>query len=252
LDLRSISSESMARLSLISQREVISSGLRNGSRSISFVDEPDVPHLIPNSSKPIDDEDLTPDEKSKLNKRVWALILKNPFWLMVGLVGAATFGAVFPVWGMILAKAENMFFYEDTDKMRHKATVQAYYFAGLGLTSLVSCTLQYWGIAQVGERLSARMRSDLFEAYMRRGVSFFDEEENSAGELCTRLSDDSRIVHKAGGEALAKQLQATFTLLVGCIIGFTASWRIALVVIACFPANIAASAVQMQALSGQQ
>ena len=136
--------------------------------------------------------------------------------------------------------------------MRHRAVTEAIYFSGLGIASLISCTLQYWGVAQVGERISAQLRSDLFESFMRRGITFYDQPENSAGDLCTRLSNDSRLVHKAGGEALAKQLQALFTLVVGCIIGFSASWRIAGVVIACFPANIIASAIQMQAISGQQ
>jgi ATP-binding cassette, subfamily B (MDR/TAP), member 1 len=129
---------------------------------------------------------------------------------------------------------------------------EAIYFSALGVGSLLSCTLQYWGIAQVGERISARLRSDLFESYMRRGIQYFDRSSNSAGELCTRLSNDSRLVHKAGGEALAKQLQAIFTLAIGCVIGFTASWQIAIVVIACFPANIVASAIQMQMIAGQQ
>jgi ATP-binding cassette, subfamily B (MDR/TAP), member 1 len=200
----------------------------------------------------VQDDDLTPEEKKELNRRVWALILEHKGWLFVGLLGAAIFGAVFPLWGYILAKAQNMFFFTDTDKMRRKAVKEAIYFCCLGLASLFSCTLQYWGVAQVGERISARLRSDLFESYLRRGITYFDQPENSAGELCSRLSNDSRLVHKAGGEALAKQLQAFFTLAVGCIIGFSASWRIAGVVIACFPANIVASAIQMQAVTGQQ
>jgi len=92
----------------------------------------------------------------------------------------------------------------------------------------------------------------MFEAIMRRNIGFFDNEENNIGQLTTQLSDDSRIVHKAFGEALAKQLQAVFTLALGLALGFSASWKIAFVVLACFPLNIAASVVQMQAMSGQQ
>ena len=266
LDLRSISSDTMVQGPLVSpfhsvpatpvthsrapSEDVMSCGLTSASHPISCTEQLLIPQPSPATSS--DPEGLTPAEKKALTARVWALILKNPFWLGVGLTGAVLFGAVFPMWGMVLARAQNMFFYEDTDKVRHKAVVQSIYFAALGALALVSCTLQYWGVAQAGERLSARLRSDLFEALMRRGIPFFDINENSADDLCSRLSEDSRIVHKAGGEALAKQLQAVFTLLVGCVIGFTASWRIALVVIACFPVNIMASAIQMQAMRGQQ
>jgi ATP-binding cassette, subfamily B (MDR/TAP), member 1 len=262
LDLRSISSNERASsheriFSTNSQTQVIAQGLLNATRSLSFSEDPLSPAAAPGvtnstTEKKKDGEDLTPEEKKQLNQRIRALILQHKGWLLIGLLGAAVFGTVFPLWGYVLAKAQNMFFYSDTDKMRHRAVTEAIYFVGLGLASLISCTLQYWGVAQVGERISAQLRSDLFESFMRRGISFYDQPDNSAGELCTRLSNDSRLVHKAGGEALAKQLQAVFTLVVGCIIGFSASWRIAGVVIACFPANIIASAIQMQAISGQQ
>jgi ATP-binding cassette subfamily B (MDR/TAP) protein 1 len=87
---------------------------------------------------------------------------------------------------------------------------------------------------------------------MRRDISFYDKEENSIGTLTTRLSDDSRIVNKAFGDSLARQLQAFFTLAVAIILGFKSSWKVSLVVIAAFPVNIIASAIQMQAISGQQ
>ena len=47
-------------------------------------------------------------------------------------------------------------------------------------------------------------------------------------------------------------VQAAFTLLIGLALGLNASWKIALVVLAVFPVNIAASAIQMQAIAGQQ
>jgi len=81
---------------------------------------------------------------------------------------------------------------------------------------------------------------------------FFDREENAVGALTTKLADDSRVIHKAFGEALSKQIQALFTLVIGLGIGLSASWQITLVVLATFPLNIVASAIQMQAIAGQQ
>jgi len=59
-------------------------------------------------------------------------------------------------------------------------------------------------------------------------------------------------MHKAFGEGLAKQLQAITTLSIGLLLGFLASWRIALVVLATFPINIIASSIQMAAVAGMQ
>ena len=44
--------------------------------------------------------------------------------------------------------------------------------------------------------------------------------------------------HVDVGETFSNQLQAVFTLAIGLIIGFTASWKISLVVIATFPINV--------------
>lgn len=43
------------------------------------------------------------------------------------------------------------------------------------------------------------------------------------------------------GETFSNQLQAVFTLAIGLIIGFSASWKISLVVIATFPINVRVS-----------
>lgn len=67
----------------------------------------------------------------------------------------------------------------------------------------------------MGERVSCRIRSELFESLLRRDISFFDREENSIGRLTTLLADDSRTVNKAFGDTLARLMQGFFTILVG-------------------------------------
>lgn len=104
----------------------------------------------------------------------------------------------------------------------------------------------------MGEKVSMYLRSEMFEALMRRDVAFYDQEENATGTLLTTLADDSRTVNKAFSESMAKQVQAMFTLAIALGLGLSASWKIALVVLACFPLSIVASSIQMQAIAGQQ
>jgi ATP-binding cassette subfamily B (MDR/TAP) protein 1 len=195
---------------------------------------------------------LSKEESQRISSRIWGLIRQHSGWLFVACLGAAVFGGVFPSWGLMLAYSQNMFFLADPDEIREKARLYALLYVMLGGVSLISATCQFWGVAQVAERVSINLRSQMFEAIMRREIAFFDQEENSIGALTTRLSDDSRIVNKAFGESLARQLQAFFTLAVAAILGFRASWKVALVVIAAFPINIFASAIQMQAMAGRQ
>jgi ATP-binding cassette subfamily B (MDR/TAP) protein 1 len=145
-----------------------------------------------------------------------------------------------------------MFYLSDPNEIRRRSARNACFYILLAGVCLLSSSAQYYGVIAVGEKVAANLRSAMFEALLRRNIAFFDKEENSVGTLTTRLADDSRTITKAFGEGLAKQLQAAFTLLIGLGLGFSAAWQIAFVVLACFPISIAASAIQMQAVAGQQ
>ena len=138
-----------------------------------------------------------------------------------------------------------MFYSQDTAEITRKASELSIYYIIMAFAAFFSSVLQFGGIAQVSERVSMRLRSDMFESIMRRDITFFDRDENATGALTTRLAEDSRTVSKASGEVDAKQLQAIFTLLIGLGIGLDACWQLSLVVIATFPINIAASAVSI-------
>jgi ATP-binding cassette subfamily B (MDR/TAP) protein 1 len=173
-------------------------------------------------------------------------------WFIPGLIGAAMVGGAFPIWGLLLARTQDMFYLTNFDEMRRRSVVVAERFIMLGFNCLIGYTLQYYCIGQVGHRISTTLRSDMFEAIMRREIAFFDDERNAVGALTTRLADDCRTVHEGTGETFSNQLQALFTLAAGLIIGFTASWKITLVVIATFPINIVAGAMRMKERQGQK
>lgn len=200
----------------------------------------------------IEDPELTKEQKRELSNRIWTTVLKHKVWLGVAFIGAALSGCVFPLWGLLLGKTQNLFYLDNPDNIRTEAGLVATWFILLGVASQIGNLLQFLGVAYVGEGVSMELRGNLFEALIRREISYFDKDENAIGAITTRLSDDSRTVHKASGEAVAKQLQALCTLAIGVGLGFSASWKLAFVVLATFPLSVAAAMVQMQALAGQQ
>jgi ATP-binding cassette subfamily B (MDR/TAP) protein 1 len=189
---------------------------------------------------------------NELTRKIWGLIFRYPSWLIFGFAGSVLFGAVFPCWGYLLARTQEMFYLPDPDEIRDRARLYAFFYILIAGVAFFSSIFQYGGLLGMGENVSMYLRSEMFEALMRRNIAFFDYEENATGTLLTTLSDDSRAVNKAFGESMAKQVQAIFTLTIALALGLSASWKIGLVVLACFPLSIAASAVQMQAMSGQQ
>ena len=116
-----------------------------------------------------------------------------------------------------------MFYLEDTNKMRDQGAEMALIYIVLAVVSLVGNIMQYYGIAQVGERVMYKLRSEMFVSVIRREIAYFDHEDNSVGAITTRLSEDARLMQRATAETLAKQMQAMFTLIIGVALGFWAS-----------------------------
>lgn len=108
-------------------------------------------------------------------------------------------GSSFPIMGLLLASVLNIFYYTDLQQLRDESVVIAIRFVLLGIMCFVGHILQYYCIAQVGQRISTLLRSEMFESFMRREISYFDDERNVVGSLTTRLADDARLVHAAMG-----------------------------------------------------
>lgn len=208
-----------------------------------------------NGKLPQEEVEEKKDENTDLSStqsRLWVLIRAHWVWLVIGILGAAVFGGIFPIWGYLLASAFDIFYRVNPDAIESGGARVAIYFLLLGIGCVIGNIAQFGGIGQVGERVSATLRSDLFESFMHRRMAFYDDPSHSSGTLTTQLAEDSRIIQKSSSEAIAKQFQAFFTLAIGIILGFKASWKIAFVVLATFPLNVIAGAIQMQAVAGQQ
>eukprot|EP01041_Mallomonas_annulata_P010883 gene10883-22722_t len=196
------------------------------------------------------DKGIVTVDEDRMRKSVWSMIFAQPGWLIVGFSGSAVHGAIFPVWGLLLGLSQSVF-YGSASHLRNQITEFALYFVLLGVVIIVASTLQYWGIGKIGERVIMTLRSNMFESILRRDISYLDKTENSVGTLTTQLEEDSRLVAKVTGDSAAKQIQAIFVLVICLGIALSASWKMALVVLAAIPLNIMAYVIQTQALSGQ-
>lgn len=92
----------------------------------------------------------------------------------------------------------------------------------------------------------------MFEAIMRRPVSFFDDESHNAGLLTSQLAEDSLVMHKAFGEIIATQVQFICCLVIGVVFSFNACWKVTLVVLACFPLLIVSAIMRSRVQTGIQ
>ncbi|KAH7568643.1 hypothetical protein ACOSQ2_011985 [Xanthoceras sorbifolium] len=169
--------------------------------------------------------------------------------LLIGSIGAAVHGIVFPVFGLLLSKAISMF-YEPPQKLRTDSRTWAIVYVGLGCATLVAAPFQNYFFGVAGGKLIQRIRSLTFEKVVHQQISWFDDPENSSGAIGARLSTDASTVRSLVGDALALIVQNITTITAGLIIAFTANWILAFIILAVSPLMLIQGYLQTKFLKG--
>ncbi|KAJ6423835.1 hypothetical protein OIU84_024748 [Salix udensis] len=126
--------------------------------------------------------------------------------LFLGTIAALIHGVIFPVFGLLLSKAINMF-YEPPKEIRKDSKFWAVLYLGLGFVTLV----------------------------VHQEISWFDDPTNSSGAIGARLSTDASTVRRLVGDSLSLIVQNISTILSALVIAFSANWMLTLIIIAISP-----------------
>ena len=100
-------------------------------------------------------------------------------------------------------------------------------FVQAGTTAIFS-GLQTTVTSYANNRMVLLMQKELFYGMLRQDMAFFDE--NSSGELISRLSSDTATVGQVVSASLLSFLQGSLTLAVCVVMQFWTNWRLAGVV----------------------
>lgn len=101
-----------------------------------------------------------------------------------------------------------------------------------------------------GERLTRKLRLASFKAMIKQEMGYFDEKENAAGALTTRLSTEASAVEGVTGATLGGFSFVLGSILTGFLVSYLACWRVALVVTGMFPLMAIAGALQVKMMTG--
>ncbi|XP_058103411.1 ABC transporter B family member 9-like [Magnolia sinica] len=154
--------------------------------------------------------------------------------LMVGSIAAVIQGLTFPLLGMLLSNAVNMF-YEPPPKLQKDSRFRALSFVGLGIMCLFVVPLQQYLFGVAGSKLIQRIRSLSFERVVHQEISWFDDPMNSSGVIGGRLSGDASTVRSLVGDSLAIMVQNISTIIVGIVVAMLSNWRLALIILGILP-----------------
>lgn len=78
----------------------------------------------------------------------------------------------------------------DDEKMQSNANFWSLMFVVIAVGLFVFTALEKFLFSLSGERLTERLRSRTFKAYLRQEIAFFDNPSNSTGALTARLATE--------------------------------------------------------------
>lgn len=203
---------------------------------------------IENGEKTSENEEQ-PDDSGKEEEladmsRLWKHNKPEGPYMALGVAGACVAGALAPCEGILFARLTANYFQLDSDGIREENFSLSLWFLALAALALLSNLALGIGFSVAGYRLTRRMRVLVFERIMRHSIGWFDYPQFSTGALTERLETDAENVSKVTGFALGAQVQVASSLITGCIIALSYSWRIGLIAIACIPWIMSASILQ--------
>jgi ABC-type multidrug transport system fused ATPase/permease subunit len=148
---------------------------------------------------------------------------------IIALIGAMGAAASVPIQAWLFAQVVEVFQEQDPAALLDGATFWAKMWAvlaaGVGLsyaaTSLASSTVENFIVAVY--------KQQYFESILFQPTSYFDEDENSTGQLTARLSSDPQALKELLGINIMMMLIGMFSLIGALIISFTYGWKLALV-----------------------
>ncbi|CAM8986311.1 unnamed protein product [Rhodiola kirilowii] len=168
----------------------------------------------------------------------WRLVaLNSPEWKqgVVGCISAFLFGAIQPTYAVMMASMVSVYFLTSHDEIKEKTKIYSLSFIGLAVLSMVASMVEHYNFGYMGEMLTKRVRESMLSKILTFEISWFDDDQNSTGAVCSRFAKDATVVRSLVGDRTALVVQTISAVTIACTIGLIISWRFALVLIAIQP-----------------
>ncbi|KAI8643420.1 P-loop containing nucleoside triphosphate hydrolase protein [Parasitella parasitica] len=173
----------------------------------------------------------------------------RPEWsyLALGVVGSALAGCVFPLYAYSFSHVISILSVPGQAIQPSPlggTNLYAFIFAIIGIAAFIGNGCQFMAFEICGQKYSKRLRGEVFAAYMKQEVAFFDAEENSVGALTTRLAVDTRSVNEMITKVWGDVTNLCITIVVALVIAFLHSWALTLVTLCMSPFLVASTAYE--------
>jgi len=214
--------------------------------------------------------------KAKENqKRARSLAKAETPLFIIGSLGAALHGLIFPGQGFVFAYMIECFYTftlpcieEGVDKFipDNHLNCQAYWDAksdemrdlsfniiwlliGLIFCTLLGCVVMFKSFGMATERINKRVRDDTFKSLVRQEVAWFDV--RLVGDITSQLADDAAMIHSFSGEPIRTFVMSIASVGVGLVTSFFFMWEFAFIALGILPFMAFGEYMQNQQMIGE-
>ncbi|GMY29719.1 ABC transporter B family member 2-like [Fagus crenata] len=176
----------------------------------------------------------TVTSKHVSNRRLYSMI--GPDWIygVCGTICAFIAGAQMPLFALGVSQAL-VSFYMDWDTTRHEVKKISLLFCGAAVITVIVHAIEHLCFGIMGERLTLRVRENMFSAILKNEIGWFDDTNNTSSMLSSRLESDATLLRTIVVDRTTILLQNVGLVVASFIIAFILNWRITLVVLATYP-----------------
>lgn len=157
---------------------------------------------------------------------------------LIGSISAIAFGAVQPTYALTIGGMISAFFSPSHEEMQARIQKFCLIFILLCVLSFTLNLCQHYCFAYMGEHLTRRIRIRMLEKILTFETAWFDEEQNSSGALCSRLSNEAAMVKSLVADRVSLLVQTASAVTIAMAMGLVIAWKLALVMIAVQPLTI--------------
>lgn len=203
------------------------------------------------SIKPLENEiKIEKELLSKSRKHVFEILKNHKCFIAGSSIFASFNGAVWPIYGVLLANAIGVLSKADLNEVKHDGMIIAFGFLALAFCAGVVLWMQNYFFYGLGEILTNFYRREIYEKFLNLHIGFFDLKENSPGAMLTKLSSDTTKISGVATSIIGQLLQTGVTLILGIVIAMVYQWKICLINIAFMPLVIGSYVLQFQLQKG--
>jgi len=183
-------------------------------------------------------------------KKLFKFLANDKCTIFFASLSAAFSGAVFPVYGIVLAISIDALSNPDAEIVKKDGFFMSMMFLVIAIGAGLAIFFQNYLFAKIGEILCRNLRSEVFKKYLKMHIGFFDRPENAPGSLITRLSSDTTKLNGIVLSMIGVSVQSLVNLILGVVLGFIYDWRLSLISLAFFPFIALSGALQHKLRKG--